>query len=293
MNVYTFETNGKINKDTTISLLSDFHFNDNTSEKRIAKVTNSLEKVKPNYIFLLGDIVQDTNISNGLMNKINAHLNNITDIAPTYLVYGNHDIQTKKNGKWTRSTNEDYYSMLNDINNLNVLDNESIKLDENIGITGVNLPFGYYNILHENSEKYLQIFNDYLNKKLLGNLDNESYNILLQHTPNNISNKEIYIEILKKIKIIIQKDFNFNLIISGHLHNGLVPSYIDKFIPSNRGIIGITDGKIDLFKDNCRGINKVTDDTTCIILPAVNSLPEYPLLNKFFPANNKTLVLKK
>lgn len=139
------------------------------------------------------------------MKKINDYLNNMSDIAPTYLVYGNHDMQTKKDNQWTRSNNEDYCSMLNGINNLTVLDNESIKLVENIGITGVNLPFGYYNISHENSEKYLQILSNYLDKKLLGNLNNESYNILLQHTPNNISNKEIYLEILKKSKISFKK----------------------------------------------------------------------------------------
>ena len=43
MNVYTFETNGKINKDTTISLLSDFHFNDNTSESSTNNEDNCYE----------------------------------------------------------------------------------------------------------------------------------------------------------------------------------------------------------------------------------------------------------
>ena len=40
-------------------------------------------------------------------------------------------------------------------------------------------------------------------------------------------------------------------------------------------------------------VKKITNDTTGIILPAVSSLPEYPILNMFFPASNKTLVLKK
>ena len=289
MKTYTFDTQGKVSKDTTISLFSDLHFDGHTNPKKLKQVVGLLEKTKPNYIFLLGDIVQDTYMSYALMNKLYEYLSDIGEIAPVFLIYGNHDMQTKKDGKWVRSINEDYYSMLNDINNLTVLDNESTRLPENIGLTGITLPLGYYNNLYENSNKYLELLKDILKYNPLVELDNSSYNIILQHSPNNISNKEIYLEFLKMIK----KDLNFDLVISGHLHNGLVPSYLDKFVPGNRGFVGLDGTKFSLFKDGCRGIKDITDDTKCIILPAITSLPEYPKLDKLFPVNNKTLVLKK
>ena len=293
MNKYIFDTNGKIKKDTTISLFSDFHVSKDSNEKKLTKVIDFLEKTDPNYIFLLGDITQDTNMPYNLMTKLYKYLSTMGEIAPIYMIYGNHDLQKRKQGKWVKYENEDYYSMLNDVDNLTVLDNETITLDENIAITGINLPYKYYNVAYEDNKLYLELLNEYIKRNLLGKLNNETYNIFLQHTPNNIIDKETYLEILKNIKEKLNRDINFDLIISGHLHNGLVPSYIDRIVPGSRGIIGLTGSKIVPFKNNCRGSKEITDTTTSIILPAVSTLEEHKFLNKFYPPTNKTLVLKK
>ena len=293
MNKYIFDTNGKIKKDTTISLFSDFHVSKDSNEKKLTNVIDFLEKIAPNYIFLLGDIIQDTNMSYTLMTKLYKYLSTMGEIAKIYMIYGNHDLQTRKQGKWVKYENEDYYSMLNDVDNLTVLDNETITLDENIAITGIKLPYKYYNVAYEDNKLYLELLNEYIKRNLLGKLNNETYNIFLQHTPNNIIDKETYLEILKNIKEKLNRDINFDLIISGHLHNGLVPSYIDRIVPGSRGIIGLTGSKIVPFKNNCRGSKEITDTTTSIILPAVSTLEEHKFLNKFYPPTNKTLVLKK
>ena len=293
MSTYILNTQGKIKKDTTISLFSDFHISADSTEKKLAKVIDYLERIDPDYTFLLGDIVQDTHMSYKLMNKLYAYLKTMGEIAPVYLIYGNHDLQTKKNGKWTRNVNEDYYSLLNDVDNLTVLDNESIVLDENISLTGINLPLGYYTTACERKDVYIELLKELIKRNLLGHINNETFNIFLQHTPNNIADKEVYLQLLNTFKEILERNINFDLIISGHLHNGLVPSYIDRIIPGNRGIIGIKGGEIKPFKDNCRGIKQITDDTNIIMLPAVSTLSEHKFLNKFFPVNNKTLVLKK
>ena len=293
METFYIDTLGKINKDTTISLYSDFHINKNVDANRYTKVLNNLEKDNPNYIFILGDFIENPNISSSDIDCVYNYLCLLTSIAPIYYIYGNHELRTEINGEEITSINKDYFQMLKAVPKLKVLDNESVLLDENIGLTGVTLPFKYYVEDNENREAYLKYINDFLINNLLGNLNNNSFNILLQHSPNNILDKETYLKILAMIKQILNKDFNFELTILGHLHNGLIPVYLEKFLPGNKGIIGIKGNKRNLFQDNCRGSKNITDDTKAIILPAVSSLPYNPLINCFYPPGGKTLILKK
>lgn len=290
--MYTIDTKGKINKDVTISMLSDFHFNENTKTRSIIKLLDKIEKEQPNYIFLLGDIINDGKNVNNIFRNVSFYLNLMGTIAPVYMVYGNHDLMIRDNNGWDEYINDDYVSMLNSVENLKVLDNESVLLDENIGLVGIRLPFSYYQTYSEDSNKCLEIMNDKVNNHLLDGIDNESYNIFLTHTPNNFFDKKIYLEILKMIRENIGKDINFDLLLAGHLHNGLIPVYLDKIIPGNRGLVGAIGRKYKLFINNCRGITKISDNTTGIILPAVNTLVQYPFLNNLYPASGKTLVLK-
>ena len=293
METYYVDTLGKINKDTTISLYSDFHLNDRDKSNRYDKVLNNLETVKPDYILLLGDFIDDTDIGPKEIEKAYKYLCMISSIAPVYYAYGNHEMRTCIHGKEISLLNNDYFDMVDSVPNLEALKNKSVLLDENIGLTGIALPFHYYVETFEDKEVYLNHLKEYIENNLLGNLDNNSYNILLQHTPNNILDKEVYLRLLNMIKEILNKDFNFDLTISGHLHNGLIPVYLDKLIPGNRGIVGITGPKRHLLQYNCRGVKHITDDTTGIVLPAVSTLPSFPLLNSLFPPSNKTLILKK
>lgn len=294
MKKYTIDTLGKIKKDTTISLISDIHFNEDINLDRLRKIYYSLLNTRPDYIFVLGDIVEDTRMSSDMLKKIRHFITSISEIAPVYFVQGNHEMKTKINGEWYFNINEEYLEMLSSIKNFNPLNNESVLLKENIALTGINLPYSYYDILDEDKDAYFRLIESYLKDDILGNLSNKSYNICLQHTPNHIMDKKEYEILLDSIKMYTKnKQFNFDLVVSGHLHNGLVPSYIDRLIPGNRGIIGITGSKKHLFQENCRGIKNINENTKGIILPAINPLPEHPLLNKLLPQDSKVLVLKK
>lgn len=294
MDRYEIDTFGKINKDTTVSLMSDFHFNENVKGKRILKLLDKVEAEKPDYIFLLGDIINDTGKVDDIIDDVYYYLSTMSSIAPVYLINGNHDIMKKvDNGKWVYHINKEYIDMLNDIPFVNLLDNKNVKLPEGISLTGITLPIDYYQKYYENDFMYLIYLKEHIINGVFNSLENDNYNIFLCHSPNSIDNKNTYLKLLKMIKENINHDINFDLVLSGHLHNGLVPSYIDKFIPGNMGLIGINGPKVKLFMDKCRGIIDITDDAKIIILPAVTSLVAHPFLNNFFPATGKTLILKK
>ncbi len=293
METYYVDTLGKVNRDTTISLYGDFHYNTKEKSNRYNKVLDELDKVSPNYIFILGDFIEDTTVPSIELEKAINYLSLIASIAPVYYINGNHELRAVKDGEELSYINPEYFHMLHSIPSLHVLDNESVLLDENIGLTGVSLPFNFYIDHNEDKDDYLKFISNCIINNLLGNLDNNSFNILLQHTPNNMFDKEIYLKVLEMIKMQLNRDFNFDVAVFGHLHNGLVPIYLERLFPGNKGLIGIAGKKRNLFQDNCRGTKHITDDTMGIILPAVSALPTNPILNKFFPPSGKTLILKK
>ena len=293
MERYVIDTMGKISKDTKISLMSDFHFSERTEHNRIIKLIDDVEKEQPDYIFLLGDIINDGKNVNNIFRNVSFYLNLIGTLAPVYMVYGNHDVMVKNNDNWDEFVNDDYVSMLKGIYNMRVLDDESVMLRENIGLVGIKLPFSYYQNYSEDSSKCLEIMNDKVNNHLLDNIFNSSFNIFLTHTPNNFFDKEFYLKLLDTIKNDINRNVNFDVLIAGHLHNGLIPSYVDKIIPGNRGLVGVVGKNYKLLANNSRGIKNITDNTKGIILPAVTTLESYPSLNGMYPAKAKTLVLKK
>ena len=293
MDRYVIDSMGKISKDTKISLMSDFHFSERTEHNRIIKLIDDVEKEQPDYIFLLGDIINDGKNVNNIFRNVSFYLNLIGTLAPVYMVYGNHDVMVKNNDNWDEFVNDDYVSMLKGIYNMRVLDDESVMLRENIGLVGIKLPFSYYQNYSEDSSKCLEIMNDKVNNHLLDNIFNSSFNIFLTHTPNNFFDKEFYLKLLDTIKNDINRNVNFDVLIAGHLHNGLIPSYVDKIIPGNRGLVGVVGKNYKLLANNSRGIKNITDNTKGIILPAVTTLESYPSLNGMYPAKAKTLVLKK
>ena len=293
MDRYVIDSMGKISKDTKISLMSDFHFSERTEHNRIIKLIDDVEKEQPDYIFLLGDIINDGKNVNNIFRNVSFYLNLIGTLAPVYMVYGNHDVMVKNNDNWDEFVSDDYVSMLNGIYNMRVLNNESVMLRENIGLVGIKLPFSYYQNYSEDSSKCLEIMNDKVNNHLLDNIFNSSFNIFLTHTPNNFFDKEFYLKLLDTIKNDLNRNVNFDVLIAGHLHNGLIPSYVDKIIPGNRGLVGVVGKNYKLLANNSRGIKNITDNTKGIILPAVTTLESYPSLNGMYPAKAKTLVLKK
>ena len=293
MERYVIDTMGKISKDTKISLMSDFHFSERTEHNRIIKLIDDVEKEQPDYIFFFFDIINDGKNVNNIFRNVSFYLNLIGTLAPVYMVYGNHDVMVKNNDNWDEFVNDDYVSMLKGIYNMRVLDDESVMLRENIGLVGIKLPFSYYQNYSEDSSKCLEIMNDKVNNHLLDNIFNSSFNIFLTHTPNNFFDKEFYLKLLDTIKNDINRNVNFDVLIAGHLHNGLIPSYVDKIIPGNRGLVGVVGKNYKLLANNSRGIKNITDNTKGIILPAVTTLESYPSLNGMYPAKAKTLVLKK
>lgn len=164
--------------------ISDYHNHGGSYDERLI---SKIKEAQPDYIFMTGDMADklftNTDIANEFMEKV-------AEIAPSYLVWGNHDKSL---------TNSEFEKMNNFVKEkgITVLDNQSVIIernDEKILITGV------YNYTEDIDGKEL----------LQGD---DIFSIWLNHFPENFENIAD-----GSAKTGTQMD----LLFTGHAHGGLI-----------------------------------------------------------------------
>lgn len=176
---------------------SDLHYGSVIKEKELIKVVNKINELKPDLVFFTGDLVDNKY----KMKKDDAvilkkYLSMIKSNLGNYAIYGNHDLANK------------YYEDIIKDSNFILLDNnyELIYNKDNDPI----LVYGLEDALLQTPS--LQKYTDDLN--------NYKYKIILIHEPDYIYE--------------FINNYNFDLILSGHSHNGQVkipfirPLYLPK-----------------------------------------------------------------
>ena len=209
----------KAEKDITLIHIADIHFSKIFNIKKFDKIKEAIYINNPDYVVITGDTIDNPNITKDKL-KIKQLLLFLTDIASftkVIISLGNHDI--------FRGEDIKFFKNLNDLKNIYVVNNDAY-IDEQIYISGITLPTDYYyNISKLESTEILL---DHLkrNKKLITNLPIKVPKVSLIHSPIRLTEKEV-LESLKE----------YDLLLSGHTHGGMVPKILDKVLKSNQGII--------------------------------------------------------
>lgn len=254
----------KVSDDVNIGVFADVHCSNTFKMKRFELIKENLFQNKPDYICIPGDIIDMTNILDKKENydKFLGFFEDVGKIAPTFISLGSHDFSRLTKGKWSLDYNEAWFRELSQLDNIVLLHN-SVYNNKDINFIGYTPTYNYYynksgkedeNILIDDLKKQNFSFND------------EKLNILLCHSPMCISNDNVIknIEFLKNVRLIL----------SGHMHNGMVHNPVAKIINNNKGFM---DPNKDFFPDNARGIKefKVDDhDTTIVITGGITKISE-------------------
>ena len=252
--MYNIKSN---NVDLDIILLSDIHYSNKVNKNVFNKILNKFKNLKPDFICIPGDIIDesidyDQNVYNFFFE--------LSKISKVIISLGNHDLSKFYKNKM-KFYDTKWYDNINKIDNVYVLNNEQITFN-NITFTGYNSPF----INNKYSDKTINTINDLKNLKFNIN----EYNILLCHSPQCIlGNTELYNNEFIK---------NQNLILCGHMHNGMVPPLFDKIIRNNYGLIA--PGKT-LFPKYSRGLIKF-NNTNLIICKGFTKLAKHSSFLRFF-----------
>ena len=221
--IETFITTKNINN-IKLAIFSDLHYCEKFNIKLLDKIENQINKVQPNYICIVGDIIDDAKVTK--LDNLTKFLSNLTKIAPVICVLGNHDEKSGYLWNWKYLKNTILIDELNKIDNLHLLEDSTFK-DNNITFYGFNFSYKYYHV-KETYEAFIEEAN-----LLKTKLDKDNYNIVLFHSPINIYrfiNEHPEHELAKA-----------DLVLNGHTHNGMFPfwlSYpINKISKSNIGIV--------------------------------------------------------
>lgn len=252
---YIVKTSENIN--IKIIHISDIHYSQNYNNKILDKLIIEIKNKQPNYICITGDLIDTYNITK--TQKFTSFTNwliKLSKICKVIISPGNHEYVEYKNKNYIYQKDISWLENIND--NIILLNNETKEIND-ITFIGFNPTYKYY---YEDKEKNKLKKTDKLNELI--NKSKSKYNILLIHTPSFITNKENYDKIENRNKL--------DLILCGHTHGGLIPS----FVPGNFGIISPNK---KLFPKNVRGKIKI-GNTILIISSGVVKLSEKSKLMK-------------
>ncbi len=259
-----------------ICVISDIHFSDRVSSRKLNALVQIIKKREPNYIFVPGDIVDynDLIFDEKEENRLLDFFEKLGQIATTLISVGNHDeykLATKEHRKKTGEKyayykNEKFIKKLNNLANVFYLDNEKYE-DENIFVVGITQKAAYYNFYH--SDKKTTVFTptkesveefinelDSLDQSLLSKLPAGKQKFALIHSPVVLTDPKVQTKL---------KEFDY--FVSGHMHNGVVPPIIDIVWRSSRGVVSPTR---NLLAKNTR-LDKKTLQKRLIISGAVTT----------------------
>lgn len=190
---YTIEDK-KIDKDLKIVFLSDLH-----NRNMYKKLLNIINIIKPDIILLGGDMINDNKIEDNHFFELYEKIKDYT----IYYTYGNHEERMNIEDK------EIFKKRLSKTN-IKVLNNTHENLSNNIVLYG----------LDNEMDTYLKFGKKVLSEAYvvdkIGKNDPKKYNILLAHNPLEF---DTYVK------------HNDSLVLSGHIHGGLVR------IPGFKGIL--------------------------------------------------------
>ncbi len=205
--------------------------------KKQSKLIDKIKELSPDLIVLTGDMIDDRELDYDNSNEL---FEGIKDIAPVYLVSGNHDAPYKIKTEMVK---------LYEKNNLTLLDDSCTK------------------IYSPNSSDYIELCGiPYLNDKALSSyqlpdISKDKYTILLNHRTDSFDS---FI------------DPKINLVLSGHTHGGIIRIPFGRGIIGNSGLFPKYDcGKFD--KDTTTMLSSRGLGTTRNI-PRIFNRPELVLI---------------
>lgn len=264
----------KIKKDLNIKLYSDLHY---IKGDDLSFFSRSIDKClisQPDYIFILGDLIDDSKYTIGELKDLLEVLNRLSKISKTIFTLGNHEQHSKYDKeKWIELCN---YELIDELRNIGiiVLQNEYFE-DKSISVYGTHFRGNYY-IEKEPVDEFIQ---NVSNIKF-----NDKFNILCEHSPRNTFNSSL----ISQIDSLNDVD----LILAGHYHNGCIPNYLSKYIKGNRGLISPYK---ELLPENSRGEKWITEKTYGIISPPMRMFPsdsKLGIINDIYPPIEKNILIK-
>ena len=210
----TFKVTTYIEKNTSYDALNNVTFlqisdlHNQEFGKNNEDLIKTIDDIKPNYIFMTGDMVSaEDNDFNGFYHLVDG----IASKYQCFYVVGNHELGLSK---------KKYNEMIDYMEKHGIifLDNKAFSIDKDIFIYGLNYSSKFYL-----NKKYTKKEMD----KDLGVANDDAFNILLAHNPNDFDT---------------YNEWGADLVFSGHTHGGMISLFGIGIISPSRNLFPEYDG---------------------------------------------------
>lgn len=189
----------KVERDYTFVLLSDLHGYEFGKDN--VKLYEAVDEVSPDAILVSGDMFTAEKIKGEIQYRPGFEL--LSSLSSKYKIYygnGNHEHKMKV---FTKEYGNFYDRYRNKLTQKGIvfLENDSVVIDDNIRITGLDLGLEYFKKITKKS-----MDKGYINR-LVGDSSKEKFNVLIAHNPQYFNE---------------YTEWGANLTVSGHVHGGIV-----------------------------------------------------------------------
>ena len=228
-----------------ICVISDIHFSYQITDDKLDSLKEKLAERKPDYIFIPGDLVDSIDMvkEESEEKRLLNWLEDLGKIAVVLISEGNHDVYKKASKEYTKKTGDKWevvkntilIEKINALENVHYLDNEVYE-DKNIYVLGLTMSAHYYCLFAsdkkkntsptgENVNELLKEL-DELDQKFITNLPKNKLKFALIHSPCHLSDFRVKAELAE-----------FDYLVAGHMHNGLVTPILDELWRSDHGVV--------------------------------------------------------
>lgn len=251
-------------KEHAIFAISDVHFSEKTVEN-LERLAQKAEQLQPQLITISGDLVDSLSSidDHSEAKRLEAWLKRLGKVAPVVLCLGNHDFYRKseefrsafsKKRGFNIDSPDPLIKLVNNIENVHLLNDEAFE-NHDFYVYSLTLPPEYYSY-DGNADSAEEDTNVLINKldDIPTKLPKHKTKIALIHSPAHLTDE--------RAKPILN---NFDFVLAGHMHNGIVPPLLNEVWRGHRGIV--TPGKrffqdyntrIDLYGQNLIVLGAVT-----------------------------------
>ena len=260
-------TDKKLERPLHVVLISDTHAGDSPIFSGKLNMNSTLKGLKKlgdiDCFACCGDFVNNAKswLNPYTMKNFTHFLSGLAEIAPVFLVRGNHDTYMSS------ERTEKKYRELEKIKNLTLLENRQIEF-LGINITGFSPRHETYDLIKQGRKSHVVAVEDFRAANF--KFDKTKFNLVLTHSPHSLANKTA----MGTLPEVFEK---CDVILSGHLHNGLIwsrnfekiwkrvnrsdpTSKIKKFIIKNIDAGIWFTPKTGFMVSHCRGAKKVSEE---------------------------------
>ena len=260
---YTTMYNRNAKEDIKIAFLGDLHISKLVNKEKTEYLNYQLQRQQPDYICYLGDIVDTPQElkKEDKKEQLISVIEGSSKIAPTFAILGSHDFANESCEPPVEEENKDFWEHLSSINNFHLLV-DSTYFDGKIFIMGYKQKMDcYYNLVKEHKEDLNAFYQDLSKRKEL--LENLPYNVPkigLLHSPEYARSTD-NINLLKE----------YDLLVSGHYHNGCIPAVLDDMYQGDKGLIS---PKKQLFPSYARGLQMLPTRSQLLVNGGITKIQD-------------------